>query len=164
MLIGDTASSSPLAVIRNIHLARISDITWAANGLALIVSSTDGYCSIITFEKGELGDEFTVEADNPFPVLTRDCFPILPLEPKPEKQSKKKTPKPKPDAKTAKDKETKPLIKKKPVVQSNKITTLFDNIAASSSSSSPAGPKKVISTMSSNPTGKKNIIICYPRI
>lgn len=130
VIIGDTASSTPLAVVRSIHLARITDVTWAADGLALMVSSTDNYCSLITFGKGELGEEFCVEPDQPFPVLSRDCFPVLPVEPKPEKPKKK-------SVKPVKDKEAKgepktPTSAKKEPVQSNNIKTMFSAIAASS--------------------------------
>lgn len=32
-----------------------SDISWSSNGAFLAISSTDSYCSFVTFEKGELG-------------------------------------------------------------------------------------------------------------
>lgn len=56
VFIYDTQQISPIAVITNIHYTRLTDIAWSNDGKVLIVSSTDGYCSIIHFEKGELGE------------------------------------------------------------------------------------------------------------
>lgn len=51
----DTQQQMPFAVISNIHYARLTDLAWSSDGTALIVSSFDGFCTLITFEKGELG-------------------------------------------------------------------------------------------------------------
>lgn len=40
---------------------RLTDLTWSADGLTLVASSTDGFCSVITFSKGELGDPLPEE-------------------------------------------------------------------------------------------------------
>ncbi|XP_043265495.1 chromatin assembly factor 1 subunit B [Colletes gigas] len=61
VLIYDTQQISPIAVISNIHYTRLTDIAWSSDGKILIASSTDGYCSIIHFQKGELGDEYKSE-------------------------------------------------------------------------------------------------------
>ncbi|XP_014613412.1 PREDICTED: chromatin assembly factor 1 subunit B [Polistes canadensis] len=55
ILIYDTQQISPIAVISNIHYTRLTDIAWSSDGHILVVSSTDGYCSIIHFSKNELG-------------------------------------------------------------------------------------------------------------
>ncbi len=81
----------PTAVIRNIHLTRLSDLSWSADGRVLIVASTDGYCSVITFADQELG----IPVDEILPV-SLDSFPIPPPPPvkeKPTKEKKKKEPK-----------------------------------------------------------------------
>lgn len=54
----DTQQKQPFALISNIHYTRLTDITWSQDGLVVVVSSTDGFCSLITFEKGELGEEY----------------------------------------------------------------------------------------------------------
>jgi len=102
VLIGDTASCEPLALVRSIHLARITDISWSPDGRVLMTSSTDGYCSIISFEDRELGIPYVptyqpslvdlAMKNNPenkesapevkrlphgLPELTKECFPIL---------------------------------------------------------------------------------------
>lgn len=55
----DTQQKTPFACVSNIHYARLTDLAWSENGEILVVSSTDGFCSIIAFEKGELGEIFT---------------------------------------------------------------------------------------------------------
>ncbi|XP_077977620.1 chromatin assembly factor 1 subunit B-like [Glandiceps talaboti] len=55
LLFYDTQQSFPFAYVSNIHYHQLSDMSWSPDGRVLIVSSTDGYCSIVTFEPGELG-------------------------------------------------------------------------------------------------------------
>lgn len=52
----DTQQPVPFAIVSNIHYSRLTDLAWSSDGTVLIVSSTDGYCSLITFEPTELGD------------------------------------------------------------------------------------------------------------
>ncbi|XP_054739981.1 chromatin assembly factor 1 subunit B [Anastrepha obliqua] len=54
----DTQQRQPFAVISNIHYTRLTDVTWSSDGRIVVVSSTDGFCSLITFEAGELGEEY----------------------------------------------------------------------------------------------------------
>lgn len=49
----------PFGCISNIHYARLTDITWSSDGSILIVSSVDGFCTVITFEEDELGIKYT---------------------------------------------------------------------------------------------------------
>ncbi|XP_031833327.1 chromatin assembly factor 1, p105 subunit [Nomia melanderi] len=65
VFIYDTQQISPIAVISNIHYTRLTDVSWSSDGGILIVSSTDGYCSIIRFQKGELGTEYKGEFKTP---------------------------------------------------------------------------------------------------
>uniref|UniRef100_W5MIS4 Chromatin assembly factor 1 subunit B n=1 Tax=Lepisosteus oculatus TaxID=7918 RepID=W5MIS4_LEPOC len=51
----DTQQSIPFGYISNIHYHTLSDVTWSKDASFLAVSSTDGYCSFVTFESGELG-------------------------------------------------------------------------------------------------------------
>ena len=54
----DTQQKLPFALISNIHYTRLTDMAWSNDGKILIVSSTDGFCSIITFADAELGEEY----------------------------------------------------------------------------------------------------------
>lgn len=55
----DTQQKIPFGCISNIHYARLTDITWSSDGSILLVSSVDGFCTLITFEPDELGIKYT---------------------------------------------------------------------------------------------------------
>lgn len=52
----DTQQSVPFGIVSNIHYTRLTDLTWSNDGRVLVVSSTDGFCSLITFSENELGE------------------------------------------------------------------------------------------------------------
>ena len=62
ILVYDTHHDRPLAVARGLHYAGLTDCCWSKDGLNLMVCSTDGYVSILSFEKGELGQVYTPPA------------------------------------------------------------------------------------------------------
>ncbi|KAJ3592355.1 hypothetical protein NHX12_007482 [Muraenolepis orangiensis] len=51
----DTQQTLPFGLVANIHYHTLSDLTWSGDGSFLAVSSTDGYCSFVSFSPGELG-------------------------------------------------------------------------------------------------------------
>uniref|UniRef100_A0A8C1Z079 Chromatin assembly factor 1 subunit B n=1 Tax=Cyprinus carpio TaxID=7962 RepID=A0A8C1Z079_CYPCA len=51
----DTQQTLPFGYVSNIHYHTLSDLSWSRDGSFLAVSSTDGYCSFVSFEEGELG-------------------------------------------------------------------------------------------------------------
>lgn len=53
ILVYDTQQSTPIVVLQNLHYSNLTDLCWS--GDLLIVSSSDGYCSVVDFG-GELGD------------------------------------------------------------------------------------------------------------
>ncbi|KAF7483761.1 chromatin assembly factor 1 subunit B [Marmota monax] len=55
VLLYDTQQPFPFGFVSNIHYHTLSDISWSSDGAFLAISSTDGYCSFVTFEKDELG-------------------------------------------------------------------------------------------------------------
>merc|ERR1711997_1429080 len=55
IMLYDTQQTEPFARISRIHYIGLNDLTWSSDGNTLVVSSTDGYCSIINFKVGELG-------------------------------------------------------------------------------------------------------------
>ncbi|KAL8571750.1 hypothetical protein ACOMHN_060835 [Nucella lapillus] len=55
----DSQQTMPFAYIANIHYHTLSDLSWSKDGRLLVVASTDGYCSVVTFEEGELGVFYT---------------------------------------------------------------------------------------------------------
>lgn len=54
----DTQQPTPIGIISNIHYTRLTDLAWSQDGRILIVSSTDGFCTLITFAADELGVEY----------------------------------------------------------------------------------------------------------
>lgn len=58
VILYDTQQGVPFAKISNIHYTRLSDLTWSDDGRLLVVSSTDGYCSLVSFSEGELGTQY----------------------------------------------------------------------------------------------------------
>ncbi|XP_039261721.2 chromatin assembly factor 1 subunit B-like [Styela clava] len=55
LLLYDTQHLEPFALIGNIHYAAITDISWSSDGQQLLVSSRDGFCTIIQFSNEEIG-------------------------------------------------------------------------------------------------------------
>ncbi|XP_026733200.1 chromatin assembly factor 1 subunit B [Trichoplusia ni] len=65
VLLYDTQQKTPIALINNIHYTRLTDLSWSPDGQQLVASSTDGYCSVISFAPGELGE--VIPDDEPAP-------------------------------------------------------------------------------------------------
>ncbi|SCW01717.1 LAFE_0E05710g1_1 [Lachancea fermentati] len=55
VLLYDTESTEPIAVIGNLHYTPITDLSWSADGCMLMLSSTDGFCSYVSMKQGTLG-------------------------------------------------------------------------------------------------------------
>lgn len=62
VLIYDTHHTRPLSIIQGLHYASMSDCQWTADGMNLVVSSTDGYISIVSFDQKELGEVYAKQA------------------------------------------------------------------------------------------------------
>ncbi|KAK9344040.1 hypothetical protein V1522DRAFT_355456 [Lipomyces starkeyi] len=61
VFIYDTQQTSPLCVVSNLHYATFTDLTWSVDGQVLFMTSTDGFCSVVVFEKCELGEPYEDE-------------------------------------------------------------------------------------------------------
>lgn len=55
ILVYDSESALPLAVVQGTHFAPLTDLAWAADGRLLVVTSHDGYATLIRFDEGQLG-------------------------------------------------------------------------------------------------------------
>ncbi|KAL9121413.1 MAG: hypothetical protein Q9187_002026 [Circinaria calcarea] len=64
ILVYDTQQLTPLCVVSNLHFTTFTDLTWSHDGLTLLMSSSDGYCSSIAFAPGELGQVYTGQVPN----------------------------------------------------------------------------------------------------
>ncbi|KAI0383462.1 WD40 repeat-like protein [Hypomontagnella monticulosa] len=65
VLLYDTQQTTPICVVSNLHLTTFTDLTWSSDGLTLLISSSDGFCSTLSFLPGELGQEYKGELVNP---------------------------------------------------------------------------------------------------
>ncbi|CAJ2500028.1 Uu.00g028810.m01.CDS01 [Anthostomella pinea] len=61
VLLYDTQQTTPICVVSNLHLATFTDLTWSSDGSTLLISSSDGFCSTLSFIPGELGQEYKGE-------------------------------------------------------------------------------------------------------
>lgn len=48
--------------MKGLHYAGLTDATWTGDGKKLLVSSSDGYVSLLSFEEGELGEIIVEES------------------------------------------------------------------------------------------------------
>ncbi|KAI1174317.1 WD40 repeat-like protein [Nemania sp. FL0916] len=61
VLLYDTQQTTPICIVSNLHLATFTDLAWTNDGLTLFISSSDGFCSTLSFLPGELGQEYKGE-------------------------------------------------------------------------------------------------------
>ncbi|KAK4238110.1 WD40-repeat-containing domain protein [Achaetomium macrosporum] len=65
VLLYDTQQHTPICIVSNLHCATFTDLTWSSDGLTLLISSSDGFCSTLSFAPGELGTVYTGELGPP---------------------------------------------------------------------------------------------------
>lgn len=61
IILYDTESVKPFGLICNIHYSSITDMSWSHDASFLMVSSRDGFCSMIEFEENEIGIPFSAD-------------------------------------------------------------------------------------------------------
>ena len=57
----DTLQNHPILFVEGIHYTQLTDLRWGADGRHLSISSTDGFCTIASFEEDELGTPLSRE-------------------------------------------------------------------------------------------------------
>ncbi|RAK97822.1 putative chromatin assembly factor 1 subunit B [Aspergillus ibericus CBS 121593] len=62
VMVYDTQQQTPICVVSNLHFATFTDLTWSDDGLTLMMSSSDGFCSTLAFAPGELGQPYVAPA------------------------------------------------------------------------------------------------------
>lgn len=62
VLIFSTEKMQPIFGMGNYHYAALTDLSWRGSEM-LAISSSDGYCSFMVFEKGELGEIYEPSGD-----------------------------------------------------------------------------------------------------
>lgn len=71
----DTQQAAPFGRVSNVHYTGLTDLTWSPCGNILFASSSDGYCSIITFSPGELGEEYVTPSTTSHENATPNKLP-----------------------------------------------------------------------------------------
>lgn len=66
-VIYDTDHEFPIGMVANLHYAGLTDLAWSHDGRILLMTSIDGFCSLVRFEEGELGEPLHSLSDNPVP-------------------------------------------------------------------------------------------------
>lgn len=56
IVIYDTQHLCPLGLLSNMHYSTITDLCWDGDGLCIMVSSAEGFCSVVMFESGIFGE------------------------------------------------------------------------------------------------------------
>jgi len=56
VVIYDTQQHSPLYILSNLHYATFTDLSWTPDGRTLLMTSNDGFCSVVSFDAEELGE------------------------------------------------------------------------------------------------------------
>ncbi|KAF9161688.1 hypothetical protein DFQ26_004318 [Actinomortierella ambigua] len=72
IMIYDTQQSAALVVVSHLHYATFTDMTWSSDGCTLIMTSSDGFCSIVSFEEGELGQVHHLPVTPPPTIKTEE--------------------------------------------------------------------------------------------
>jgi len=57
----DTQQVAPWGRVSNVHYTGLTDLAWSPCGNILFASSSDGYCSIVSFAPGEIGELYSEE-------------------------------------------------------------------------------------------------------
>ncbi|KAI9366106.1 WD40-repeat-containing domain protein [Zopfochytrium polystomum] len=68
----DTSQTVPLAVLGDMHYGTLTDVSWSPDGLSLLVSSTDGFCSAVIFTREEFGHPFASSEPDADDVTSMD--------------------------------------------------------------------------------------------
>jgi len=77
----DTQQAEPFARVSKIHYVSLNDLAWSCDGNMVVVSSTDGFCSVIKFTSDEIGTVYNDEDADLEPLEALEDADEEPLEP-----------------------------------------------------------------------------------
>ncbi|KKA29965.1 hypothetical protein TD95_003771 [Thielaviopsis punctulata] len=78
VLVYDTQQMTPICVVSNLHCATFTDLAWSSDGLTLLITSSDGFCSTLSFSSGELGQVYSGELGKP--TTSANVLPASPMK------------------------------------------------------------------------------------
>uniref|UniRef100_W5K3H3 Chromatin assembly factor 1 subunit B n=1 Tax=Astyanax mexicanus TaxID=7994 RepID=W5K3H3_ASTMX len=160
----DTQQTLPFGYVSNIHYHTLSDLSWSHDGSFLAVSSTDGYCSFVSFDELELGTP--LKERPPLNIITpvsasekkgkraqaisRTSSPVPRPTPAPVPQEKEKEASP---ASVPEEKQTPQGLKAKP--QPRRIT--LNTLEGWGKPSTPKSPATPTATPTAAPTSSPSM-------
>ena len=81
----------PLYIINGLHFGQLTDACWTSDGLRLILTATDGFCSVVTFQPEDFCSEaLSPEEQDEILSMRREVAAVA-LSKRPQKQVKKKS-------------------------------------------------------------------------
>jgi len=84
----DTQQVAPWGRVSNVHYTGLTDLAWSPCGNILFASSSDGYCSIVSFAPGEIGELYSEESASSDSKLATDVKEVAGESKKKSKSSK----------------------------------------------------------------------------
>lgn len=117
IVIYNTEDMKPMGHVTNLHYSNITDCTWDLNGETLVISSADGFCSVVNFNEGVFGKilyDVNIEPEFWKQYETKKEEETGPIKKSPSKKTKQESP---------------ALSKKESVVPSKKMSILDKFIA-----------------------------------
>jgi len=155
----DTQQATPFGRVSNIHYTGLTDLAWSPCGSILVVSSSDGFCSVVTFAPGELGEELKPSSLVPSPATLPSSLPSSSTPSAATSPNPKHPPREKTVVEKVKASPTKPQPSpNKPLVASPLTTpaTLADSPSPVAPTGAKIGPKRLqFITLSSPKANKK---------
>jgi len=155
----DTQQATPFGRVSNIHYTGLTDLAWSPCGSILVVSSSDGFCSVVTFAPGELGEELKPSSSVPSPATLPSSLPSSSTPSAATSPNPKHPPQEKTVVEKVKASPTKPQPSpNKPLVTSPVTTpaTLADSPSPVAPTGAKIGPKRLqFITLSSPKANKK---------
>jgi len=70
----DTQQPEPFAQVSKIHYLGLNDVAWSPDGNSLIVASSDGFCSVVNFKEGEIGNVYD---ENSYATNVASASPVV---------------------------------------------------------------------------------------
>ena len=84
----DTQQVAPWGRVSNVHYTGLTDLAWSPCGNILFASSSDGYCSIVSFALGEIGELYSEQTASSDSKLATDVKEVAGESKKKSKSSK----------------------------------------------------------------------------
>ncbi|RKP17737.1 hypothetical protein ROZALSC1DRAFT_30491 [Rozella allomycis CSF55] len=63
VFIYDTQSFQVLAIIKDLHYSHLTDLAWSNDGQSILISSNDGFVSLVSFQENELGSKLAIQPE-----------------------------------------------------------------------------------------------------